>query len=656
MSDLRLTLDTRDYSALVEIGRSLIPTLAPGWTDHNVHDPGIMLMELVAWIADAQTYALARSSRGEREAYGHLLGLRLTGPSPAQGLIWPLVSDAPAGTPTPWAAGVTLDAGSAALPQRQDAPPFYTTSRVELTTAVLTKVATVFADGSTRDWTRANVQQGATFLPFGQNPQKGDRLQLTLEGALIAAPATGAGISIGFEIISDAAAAPPVAGVTGGAIKPCQPVQLRVALSDGVAPWPISIQQDTTNGLAQSGALLLAIDPGLAGKAGTFTLSIGSDDGFLIPPRVQRLALNVLPVNQVQLVSATQDPFGTDLPDQACQLDPPKPPNSLTPPGLIYPVDDSFTVMVANGSTLEPWARTGDLSSEGPDAKVYALDEVNGIVTFGNGINGRPPARGAALHVEYHVTAGAGGNLPRGVQWKVAGVAGAFGVNSDPTTGGSSAVGLDGLRAIARQRVHSVRPIVTTDDLEQAAVAFADLDVRRARELVPDTGSRRVAGSRVLVAVGPHDLDPASDTFEESALWLGEIRRRLVPRLPLGQRLEVIAPRLVDVHVVTHLVAAPQLDPADVQKAVEQALLAKFKITTTDGSLVWPFGRDITALTVKGWLRNVDGVSHVTDASLQGPAASAAGDRVALGITGLPHLVIAAGDIVVAQSKIGGAA
>ena len=656
MSDLRLQLDTRDFSALVEIGRSLIPTLAPGWTDHNVHDPGIMLMELVAWIADAQTYALARSSRGEREAYGHLLGLRLTGPAPAQGLIWPLASDAPAGTPTPWAAGVTLDAGTAAFPQRQDAPPFYTTSRIELTTAALTKVVTAFADGSTRDWTRANVQQGATFLPFGQDPEKGDRLQLTLEGTLIAAPATGAGISIGFEIVSDAPAAAPVAGAAGGTTKPCQRVQLRVSLSDGVAPWPISIVQDTTNGLAQSGVLLLAIDPGLAGQAGTFTLSIGSDDGFLIPPSVQRLALNVLPVDQVQLVSATQDPFGTGLPDQVYPLNPPGPPNGSTPPGLIYPVDDSFTVMVANSSTLEPWTRTVDLSNEGPDAKVYALDEVNGIVTFGNGINGRPPAAGAALHVEYHVTAGAGGNLPHGIQWKVTGVAGAFGVNSDPTSGGSSAVGLDGVRATARQRVHSVRPIVTTNDLEQAAVAFADLDVRRARELVPDTGSRRVVGSRVLVAVGPHDLDPASDTFEESALWLGEIRRRLVPRLPLGQRLDVIAPRLVDVHVVTHLVAASQLDPADVQKAVEQALLAKLRITATDDSWVWPFGRDITALTVKGWLRNVDGVSRVTDVSLQSSAATAAGDRVALGITGLPRLVIAVGDIVVARSTIGGGA
>ena len=61
MSNLRLNLDTTDFKELVELGRSMIPTVAPGWTDHNVHDPGVMLMELVAWVADAEVYALSRS-------------------------------------------------------------------------------------------------------------------------------------------------------------------------------------------------------------------------------------------------------------------------------------------------------------------------------------------------------------------------------------------------------------------------------------------------------------------------------------------------------------------------------------------------------------------------------------------------------------------
>ena len=34
-------LDDRRWQDLVEEGRALIPRLAPAWTDHNVHDPGI---------------------------------------------------------------------------------------------------------------------------------------------------------------------------------------------------------------------------------------------------------------------------------------------------------------------------------------------------------------------------------------------------------------------------------------------------------------------------------------------------------------------------------------------------------------------------------------------------------------------------------------
>ncbi len=64
----------------MDLGRSMIPTLAPNWTDQNIHDPGIMLMELVAWIAEAQMYSMDRLRRDERAAYAGLLGVEPRGP------------------------------------------------------------------------------------------------------------------------------------------------------------------------------------------------------------------------------------------------------------------------------------------------------------------------------------------------------------------------------------------------------------------------------------------------------------------------------------------------------------------------------------------------------------------------------------------------
>ncbi len=644
MSDLRLKLDTTDFQELVELGRSMIPTVAPLWTDHNIHDPGVMLMELVSWVADAEIYALSRTSRAEREAYGHLLGLELTGPRPASGLVWPLAADAPVGTPVPWAVGTVIDTASRVTSDRSKAPAFYPTRRIELTTAELARLATQFPDGPTRDWTRANSQQGATFLPFGSQPVKGVVLSLTLKGILIGAPKagappTGAPIAIGFEILQDLASE---------ADRRCNPVRLRVSLADEQGPWPVTVEEDTTGGLSHSGVLLLKVDPALQGLDGVYTLSIESDMGFLLPPRVQRIALNVLPIEQVEPASETVV-FGTNSPDQSY---------TLRQSGLMYPLDaKSFTVALSNGgATLEPWARTTDLDNAAPDAAVYAVDEARGIVMFGNGINGRRPARGATLRVEYRVTGGAKGNLPRGMQWTVVGVPGTFGLNSEVTSGGTDARDLAGLRAVARQNVRHARPIVTMADLQDAAQAFADLDVRRAQELLPAAGARRVSGGRLLVAVGPHDVSADGDTFEESSLWLGEIRRRLLPRLPLGQGLDVIGPRLVDVRVIAHVVAAPQVNPEVLRAEIERTLRAKLAITATDGSRVWPFGRDVTAVTVKGWLRNVEGVGRVLEVALLSPPSADTRDRIELGVTALPRLRVDAGDLTIDRAPIGGRA
>src|SRR2546421_12231904 len=84
---------TLRFDDFVELGRSRLPSLAPGWTDYNIHDPGITLMELLAWVAEAQLYSLARQRRDERLAYASYFGLVPTGPQPAHGLIWPDSSD-----------------------------------------------------------------------------------------------------------------------------------------------------------------------------------------------------------------------------------------------------------------------------------------------------------------------------------------------------------------------------------------------------------------------------------------------------------------------------------------------------------------------------------------------------------------------------------
>ena len=176
MSDLRLNLKPLGFDELGPLGRSLIPTLAPEWNDHNTHDPGMMLIDLVSWIAEAQMYSLSRLRRDERVGYARFLGVTPRGPVPARGLIWPRDDERGQAAPPSWEEGVVLPAGTMAAADRGDAPAFATAQTVALTTARLVRVETRFADGTSHDWTTSNVRDGATFSPFGENPAPGDRL------------------------------------------------------------------------------------------------------------------------------------------------------------------------------------------------------------------------------------------------------------------------------------------------------------------------------------------------------------------------------------------------------------------------------------------------------------------------------------------------
>jgi hypothetical protein len=52
----KLNLDDRSYAQLVDEARTLIPVLDRRWTNHNPSDPGIMLIELLAWLVEMVIY------------------------------------------------------------------------------------------------------------------------------------------------------------------------------------------------------------------------------------------------------------------------------------------------------------------------------------------------------------------------------------------------------------------------------------------------------------------------------------------------------------------------------------------------------------------------------------------------------------------------
>lgn len=80
-------LDDRRWSDLVDEGRSLIPLYAPGWTDHNAHDPGVTLIELLAWLTEMDIYSLNRISDEHKRKFLSLVGVAPYPPRQARSIL-----------------------------------------------------------------------------------------------------------------------------------------------------------------------------------------------------------------------------------------------------------------------------------------------------------------------------------------------------------------------------------------------------------------------------------------------------------------------------------------------------------------------------------------------------------------------------------------
>ena len=73
MTRLRPVLDDVTYAELVAAARARIPALAPGWTDHNAGDPGIVLVELFAWLSEMLIYQADQLPAERTDAFLRLL-------------------------------------------------------------------------------------------------------------------------------------------------------------------------------------------------------------------------------------------------------------------------------------------------------------------------------------------------------------------------------------------------------------------------------------------------------------------------------------------------------------------------------------------------------------------------------------------------------
>ena len=80
-------LDDQSFEQLMEYVIGRLPWLCPAWTDYNAHDPGITILELIAWYKEMQQYHMNTVTPALQKKLLKLLGVVPQLPRPAQCLV-----------------------------------------------------------------------------------------------------------------------------------------------------------------------------------------------------------------------------------------------------------------------------------------------------------------------------------------------------------------------------------------------------------------------------------------------------------------------------------------------------------------------------------------------------------------------------------------
>lgn len=601
MIPLATNLDDTDFDRLMAAARSRLPALAPEWTDYNIHDPGIMLIELLAWLVDTQIYSVARDRLDERLAMTRLLDAPPRGAIPASGVVYPVKA------PT---AAQAIDAGMVLLPRTSSVQRVETTQAITLLPHAISRIATVAPDGRAIDQTQINDRARAGFSPFGD--ANDGALRISLTGPTLPAGAA-VRLSLGFEVEG----APPF-----------QPtLDLGTLSVTDAAGAPIAVALDGTAGLQRSGALILSLPAGAVPPA----IILRPSQHYVLTPRLIRVALNALPVEQRATIALpVRD--GNNRPGQSIEVDP----STLFPAdehgdGSIWRLIDAPVVESLDTVPGAAW-NNGPLDPAGPADLRFAYEErTDGAlirIRFGNGVNGRKPALGEPLGVTLRLTCGDGGMARQPVDWVLDG-ARTLWRNREAIGGGADAQTVEDALAGIRAMLDDGRLLATSAQLAEAALTLGPaLGVARA---TVEEGWQRgrtspaIAATRTLI-VG-HRL-PGRETPD----WLARIAAALRPRIAIGEGLLVVAPVYRPFTLAIAAGLAPGQDAATVKAAIAQMIANRFALSDAR----WPLGRDVEAAAITGWVRRIAGVaapvtvSIITDA---GPV-----ERLSVGRGELPQL------------------
>jgi hypothetical protein len=618
------SLDDIEFEQLAEEARALIPRYASEWTDHNVHDPGITLLELLAWIVDQQIYQVGLVSDRYLYAFAALLGVRPKAAIPARGLIWPNKRQDNSSKQV-ILAEAELSRGAKVTCAKQPDIAFVLDADIHLTPAN-PSAGSVEASSVNRKINLTHfMQQPRSSFVFQPKSDSGNSLEIAFDQPLIRIGEYP--IALGIEV-------DPVA-VSASANKPTPWGPLFIEYRTDLMPWrQVSVVADGTFSLARTGVVLLKIPAD--NQANSSWLRFRLDRGFYpLPVQIVRVELNVLPIVQLEERSTHVIGRSNGFPDQVFTVELSGLPDqdiALSPMGISVIENDQseaqpsvrfpypLHIEVAADDHFEQWTQTGDLSISRPTEQVYRLDTKADSVVFGNGVNGKIPKNDAQIQaMAYHTTSGAEGNLASGLNWRIAGAPvqdTIFGSNPEPIKGGENAWDIDRLMAETRKRVLERHVMLSDQDLLTKINSLAGFGVARADVLLrylPTFPDKEIRGARTVVVTPWRNSSDISGLTVDSR-YLKSVEAAIQQHRVLGEKLTVITHQRVSIRIEATLLVNTGKNGENIRSEA----INRLKVRLTDiaiqdaNSNPWPLGRPVTIGEIKALLTTVPDVIAVS--------------------------------------------
>jgi predicted phage baseplate assembly protein len=607
-------LDDRRFQDLVDDAKRIVQQRCPEWTDHNVSDPGVTLIETFAFMVDELLYRLNRVPDRLYVAFLDLLGVTLHPPTPA-------TVDLTMWLSAPQDEDVTVRVGAEASTLRtedDEAIVFATTRELVVPPRYLAHLLTQEADGEPVQHSE-DLLAGVEFACFGSPPQLDDAMLLGLND-----PAPSCAVALRFDC-----------DVQGVGVDPRMPPLVWEAWDGG--DWsPCEVDHDDTGGLNRAGDVVLHVPP--AHKASVIgRLRAGWLRCRVVP------AVEGYPFYSASPTVTAASAFTVGGTVPACHAETVEGEIlglSEGVPGQTFPLSrepvvaggSPFTVEVAGGSGWETWTEVDSFAGCEENDRVVRLDRSIGEVQFAPAVRepdgslrgyGAVPPKGAPLRVPSYRT---GGGPLGNVAARAVSVLRTTVPLVDRVENRRAAVGGVAGETIEQAKIRGPLALrtrdraVTVEDYEQLARRAAP-GIARVR-CVPAGGGADAGSVRVLVVPTAATDAQHRLRFEDlvpPAEMLAAVTEHIDERRTVGARVLVEPPFYQGITVVAKLVARARVSVESLRRDALGALNRYFDpLTGGPDETGWPFGRPVQAGEVYAVLQRLPGTELVDDVKLFG--------------------------------------